>query len=66
MQRVTICLLMRITKQITYDPEGLFEPMVPHKITAIIKANQLLFHVKNDQVEKLCTWQLDENKCLDR
>lgn len=57
---------MRITKQITYDPEALFEPMVPHKITAIIKANQLLFHVKNDQVEKLCTWQLDENKCLDR
>lgn len=42
-----------------YDPEDFFQPLVAHKITAIIRQNILYFYVENEHSSKLCTWQLD-------
>lgn len=47
-----------------YDPETLFAPMVPHKITAIIRGGQMYFHIQNEETEKICKWTLDEGNLL--
>ncbi len=43
-----------------YDPEDFFAPMQVHNLTFIKKGDMLYFHIKNDEKEKLCSWQLQD------
>jgi len=38
---------------------GLFQPGVPHRISAIKKGNDLYMQIRNDETEKLCHWRND-------
>lgn len=47
-----------------YEPEGLFRPGVPHRITVIKHGDHLFMRVQNDEQSMICHWPTDTHPDL--